>query len=249
MRRISSRIPPLRAAALTGLLLGLAACVDADGMLPPSTRVDRAALAQAAARCETEGGAHWLMAHGPITNLIYIGAIWDPATTGGRLVPIGDRDGYSAHSDTFAWKALPGIQYVDAPVTTMRDAPPHPEMYFGPVTGQPTGLYRYRFVTDTAPECDAWRRHPTQIQWPGRQCEAFAYAGPFDIDAPGDDRYLYVSYSTSAGTGINVFVEEIRHGPHTVVARSVIYGAASHTPACFTRVEKSDIKTLFTQAP
>jgi hypothetical protein len=211
---------------------------------------ERFSWGQLAAACEKDRATPpWREPQPQIDNLLVLGTVKDPAITGGVLTPSEPDSGYGG-ATAWTWMERTGQNEVDVwmrPTTSLPDA--HNSFEFGPYLGEPEGVYRWARLPLSDPRCppyltwhSAWVEHSKAVfgpQWnpaPLKACLAYTFSGGADLTSY---QYIYVDWWDTAlrGTGAARKIQELRRGPHDVVAHSVYYVATGDilqaAPGCF----------------
>jgi hypothetical protein len=225
----TTRLPPL----LLGLLCAGCATVGSR----------QHTFGEIARRCEAEGQAVWLEPRPKLEGLLVMGRVEDPSTAHGRLVPVFP-PGYAYEAEQ--WMREAGVSSIDMLMRPAR--PADADHLYGPVRGEPDGVYRFSLLPGERPECGPYyaayriRVRPTVEGGPPLAprpdtCVTWTYRGPLDLTVP---RYVFLSYEDVSVRSAHAYREviEIRRGPDHAVARAVLYKADSEltfAPECFHR--------------
>ena len=182
--------------------------------------------ADALRQCEADVGPRWLEHVDHIDSLLLLGRIHDPQS--GR--PIRPANGLRHLGGGLElWMSRTGLKRVDLYIEP--GFLPENHIYFGPKVGQPTGIYAFERVSAGDPGCTEYNRTtaarsavtpaiPPVIEGP--YCVTYRYVGPLNLD---HYQYIVLNYIDERALqhGYQRFVQELRRGETTPVARAVAY--------------------------
>jgi hypothetical protein len=233
---MASRLPTV------GLLLFLlSACASVAG--------PNASWSVLSSDCRTDGRAVWLESPPKLDDLLLVGQVEDPSTTGGVIVP---RGGYGfASADAIIWmrRAATNKVFVFMRPSTARPTPTSAALS-GPYLGDPEGVYEWDLVPLESAACAPYRelyhQRRARLARAGlinlmppepSECVAYTYRGPLRL---GEHQFMYSWWIDKAlvGSGVVRTVNELRRGADHVIARAVTYRSddpLKFAPECFHR--------------
>jgi len=169
---------------------------------------------------------HWIGPVRPIRDVLELGFVQDPATTGGQIVPVGE-----GNLGEPRWLSQVGLDHVR--VFIRPTGPTENTWNFGPKIGSSTGVYLFQVHDADDARCAEYNdamieaarfnsRFHAHLSPPVQagKCITYSYEGQLNIKS---NQWIHIYWFDESlkRRGSLIRVEEMRYGPHEVVARAV----------------------------